>query len=294
MKIAFGIIVFNGEYVLRECLESVYPYANQILVAEGPVKFWQEQGYTTSFDRTNDILDNFPDPDNKITIIHSQYSEKDEQANAYMKFLKNDNDYIWNLDSDEIFKPEDIEKIIDLLDKEKYTTVGFKSLSFYGGFDRYITGFEESVPFIRIRKVYPGSYWATHRPPTIQHIVSNTLPEKNLDFNFLYHQYGIRMYHYSYVYPDQVFNKIKYYENTINKNGTIPNYFKNIYLPWVISTSDDDKIKIEKIYDGVHEFLPHMRTPTYTQIFKGKHPINIEKKLDELKNNFNNQLNKYL
>ena len=44
MKIAFGIIVFNGNYVLKETLESIYPYANQILIAEGPVQFWQDEG----------------------------------------------------------------------------------------------------------------------------------------------------------------------------------------------------------------------------------------------------------
>lgn len=50
MKISFGMIVFNGNYVLRECLESIYPYAHEILIAEGPVKYWQDLGYTTSTD----------------------------------------------------------------------------------------------------------------------------------------------------------------------------------------------------------------------------------------------------
>ncbi len=50
MKIAFGMIVFEGDYVLKECLECVYPFADQILIAEGPVRFWQEQGKTTSED----------------------------------------------------------------------------------------------------------------------------------------------------------------------------------------------------------------------------------------------------
>ena len=48
MKIAFGMIVFNGDFVIKECLESVYPYANQILIAEGPVIYWQNEGFNTS------------------------------------------------------------------------------------------------------------------------------------------------------------------------------------------------------------------------------------------------------
>jgi hypothetical protein len=31
MKIAFGMIVFEGDYVLKQCLEQVYPFAEQIL-----------------------------------------------------------------------------------------------------------------------------------------------------------------------------------------------------------------------------------------------------------------------
>ena len=60
MKIAFGMIVFEGDYVLKECLEQVYPFASQILIAEGPVKYWQDQGRMTSLDRTNEILKSFP------------------------------------------------------------------------------------------------------------------------------------------------------------------------------------------------------------------------------------------
>ena len=57
MKIAFGMIVFEGDYVLKECLEQVYPFAEQILIAEGPVEFWQREGRTTSPDDTNKIFE---------------------------------------------------------------------------------------------------------------------------------------------------------------------------------------------------------------------------------------------
>ena len=73
MKITFGMIVFNGNYVLKEAIESIYPYAHQILVAEGPVQYWQDEGYQTSNDGTNDVLSQLYDPDHKITIVHSQY-----------------------------------------------------------------------------------------------------------------------------------------------------------------------------------------------------------------------------
>ena len=42
MKITFGMIILNGDQVLEEALHSVYPYAHQILIAEGPVGYWQQ------------------------------------------------------------------------------------------------------------------------------------------------------------------------------------------------------------------------------------------------------------
>ena len=292
MKITFGMIVLNGDQVLEETLASVYPYAHQILIAEGPVSYWQQQGYTTSADGTNDILNSFPDPDNKIKIVHSQYTEKDDQCNAYMQFLDDETDYIWNLDCDEVFKPEDIETVISLLEKERYTSVGFKSITFYGGFDHYLSGFEEGAEFIRVRKVYPGSYWQTHRPPTIAHKIDNPWPEKHLNFNDLADNYDVRMYHYSYVFPDQVYNKIKYYKEYLSKENCIDNYFGQVYLPW-ITGDEQQRQTIEQRYRGVHEFKPAYRGECFTKEFTGEHPQVVKNNLDKLKEKFNNQLSNY-
>ena len=295
MKIAVGMIVFNGNYVLKEALESVYPFVDQILVAEGPVKFWQENGYTTSSDGTNQVLHDFEDPENKIKIVHGQFDEKDDQCNAYMEHLDDDIDYIWNLDSDEVFKPEDIELLLQILNSNllagnPFTSVGFKSTTFYGGFDNVLGGFEEGAEFIRIRKVYPGAYWSTHRPPTIAHTMRSPHPERHLDFNTLADTYGIRMYHYSYVFPDQVYQKVNYYKEKISKNNCIDNYFESIYLAWVYN---EDRNSIESKYRGVHEFKPEYRGDCYTKRFTGKHPTLIKERIGELKEKFNSQLAKY-
>ena len=289
MKITFGMIVFNGNYVLEEVLASVYPYAHQILIAEGPVGYWRDQGYLTSYDGTNNIIDNFPDPDGKIVPIHGFYSEKEEQCNSYMHRLSPDADYIWNLDCDEVFKPEDIEKVIELLGREKYTSVGFKSCSFYGGFDKILGGFEERAEFHRVCKVYPGSFWASHRPPRVRHKVSDPLPEKHLDFNDLYDNHGVRMYHYSYVFPKQVQEKVAYYKAAVSKNNCIDNYFDEIYLPWIMGTEEDRNV-IEHKYNGVHEFKPESRGECRTKDFDGEHPQIIQDNMSKLRERFSTQL----
>ena len=274
------MIVFNGDFVLKECLESVYPYATQILISEGPVRYWQDEGFTTSTDKTNDILDNFPDPENKITIIHGQFEGKDEECRAYMPHMRDDIDYIWNLDSDEIYKPEDIETITKLLEEERYTSVGVRSCSFYGGFDDFVGGFELAKDnFLRIFKVYPQATWKTHRPPTIiAPLGTITLPEKHLDSDTLWEKHGVQMYHYSYVFPRQVKEKIAYYKAKVSKHNCHPNYYEDIYLPWI----KGDK-SVERAWRGVHEFRPHSRGDAYTEKFEGIHPSVIERKIEIFK-----------
>lgn len=290
VNISFGMIILNGNYVLREVLESVYDFAHQILIAEGPVQYWVGQGVHTSTDGTNQILDNFPDPDNKIKVWHGQYGEKTEQANAYMGALADDADYVWNLDCDEVFKPDDLERVFSLLGENKYTSAGFKSRSFYGGFDKTMSGFEWDAEFIRVRKVYPGSFWSTHRPPTIVHNSWSLLPEKHLSSDELF-SLGVQMYHYSYVFPEQVRQKLSYYKAAVSKENCIDNYFEEVYLPWVLGHREE----VEEKFDGVHEFKPNVRGSCRTIQFKqSDHPQIIRQNMGELKNKFNEQLVKYV
>ena len=293
LKIAFGMIVFEGDYVLKECLEQVYPFASQILIAEGPVSYWQRQGRTTSTDDTNKILDEFPDPDNKIKIVHGQYSEKDDQCKAYMQHINDDIDYIWNLDSDEVYKTEDLIKMIEFLKQENPTSVGVRSCSFYGGFDNYLTGFELNRDnFLRVFKYTKGATWLTHRPPTINYPQYANIIYKHIDSETLYNATGIQMYHYSYVFPTQVFTKVNYYKDSVSRDNCIDNYFTEIYRPWVTG-SDEDKKAIESKYIGVHEFKPHVRGECYTEKFTFGHPEAITKNMNELIDKFNKQLKKY-
>lgn len=290
MKIAFGMIVFEGDYVLEECLKQVYPFASQILIAEGPVLYWQKKGRTTSTDRTNEILDSFPDPDNKIKVIHGQFSEKDDQCNAYIQYLDEDTDYLWNLDSDEVYKTEDLQKMVHFLQEERPSSVGVRSCTFYGGTDRYLTGFElKTDNFKRIFRITQGSKWLTHRPPTIQYPAGAKVNLKHINSDELYNKTGVQMYHYSYVFPHQVRNKIQYYKEAISLDNAIDNYYENVYLPWVLG-NDNEKQEVENKFNGVHEFKPHIRGECRTEIFKGSHPESIESKLQSINNKIKEQL----
>lgn len=287
MKIAVGMIVFEGDYVLRECLEQLYPHVDQIVVAEGPVKFWQNQGRTTSTDETNAILDTFPDPEKKLSVVHGQFSEKDDQSRAYIELLKPDIDYLWMVDSDEVYRTRDILAVKRFLEEEAPTSIGVQSCSFYGGFGHYLTGFElKTDNFLRIFRYMPGCTWKSHRPPTIDY--PTEIPRKHVNSDEFFAKTGVQMYHYSYVFPRQVYTKTSYYK-TFVANGTIPEYFRTVYLPWVRGNVIQRQM-IERQYLGVHEWIPQRRGPCFTTPFVGKHPEAIERNMNQLLTKFRHQL----
>lgn len=292
MKIAFGMIVFNSDVVLKQVLESIYDFASQIVVAEGPVKWWQGQGYTTSTDDTNRILDTFPDPQKKLTVVHRQYANKTEQNNTYMSYVSNQNDYIWHIDADEVYKPEDLQKIARLLKERKLTQVQFKFCTFYGGFERKLKGWEENIAMPRVFKMYPGAHWERHRNPPLLWLPPGTKrwPERVLSHEET-DAMGIRIYHYSYLSPNQVRDKIEYYKQHVcdDPSWIIDEYFEQVFVPWVQGTPQVRK-GIEDKFNGVHEFTPQHRGGTRTEAFRGTHPAVIARDMENTKQKIQAQL----
>jgi hypothetical protein len=289
-KIAFGMIVFEGDYFLRHVLEQVYPFATQILIAEGPVSYFQRLGRTTSTDSTNEILTSFPDPDKKIVVIHGRYKEKDDQCQAYIPFLRPDIDYLWNLDADECYASKDLLNIIEVLRTEQPTSVGVQSVSFFGGFDRYLTGFEQRTDnFLRIFKVVPGARWLTHRPPTIEYPLGSEPPRRHINSDLLYEMCGGVMHHYSYVYPRQVYRKVSYYKSAVSRERCLDAYFDRVYKPWVLG-GVGDRDAVERQFSGVHEFRAEYRGDCYTAPYSGVHPESIILGFDELSQRLNDEL----
>ena len=140
-RITFGIIVLNGKPFTHYCLRALYPFAHEIIVVEGATinaaAIATPHGHST--DDTLEFLHNFKaeeDPEDKVQIIvqNGFWSEKDEQSQAYAE--KATGDYLWQVDIDEFYKPEDIKKIIALLCKDRTITgASFPTINFWGGFD---------------------------------------------------------------------------------------------------------------------------------------------------------------
>lgn len=289
MRITFCSIVLNGNYVFKQALESVYPYAHRIIIVDGAVRYHAMRGLTKSNDGTLEMLRAFPDPENKIEIISGIFEEKTEQCQAFMPHVPADTDYIWCLDSDEVFKPEDIEKTIKVLEEKKPEFVCFNSNTFFGGFNNLISGFEAEHNFKRILRYESGCQYITHRQPTL----SCEKPDGVWITGQEMSMYGVRMFHYSYTFPKQVYQKIQYYEDAvISKGNCVSNYFDKLWLPWVLGTPEQ-RFELETNNKGVHEFKPSIRGEAFTIPFEGDHPKVIQSSMRELLTKFNIQLEFY-
>lgn len=97
MKISVCLIVKNEENVIERCLESVTPFADEIIVAD-----------TGSDDKTKDIAKNFTD---KIYDFEWTY---DFSAARNYAFSKAEYDYLFWLDADDVISGEDVAKINEL------------------------------------------------------------------------------------------------------------------------------------------------------------------------------------
>ncbi len=276
-KVSFGVIVLNGEPFTRYCLRALYPFAHEILVVEGACEkakhIATEDGH--SIDGTLDILYDFKrteDPENKIKVITKKgfWSEKDEQSQAYAEQVTGD--YLWQIDIDEFYLPEHMDFILRLLKKHpEISTVSFKQLSFWGD-TRYRCDSTYLLRggdiFHRLFKFGCGYKYATHRPPTVVDENGIDLRRKGfLDANELASN-NIYLYHYSTLFPKQVIEKVRYYQNLpFAQSKILPEWLENNFL---------------KISDPFNVFIVPM-FPGWLERYEGRHPDEIYRMMDEIR-----------
>lgn len=240
--IAFGMIVLNGEPFVHYNLRALYPFAHEIIVVEGAV---QEAAANASaeghsLDGTLETLRRFKaeeDPENKVVIITRDgfWAEKDAMSQAYAE--RATGDYLWQIDADEFYLPDDMARIITMLrDDPTITQVSFMLYSFWGSIDYISDGW-----FMRRKSLFPqinrifkwgaGYHYTTHRPPTVVNPQGKTLQDGHWIDGFATERMGIRMYHYSLVFPAQVHAKSAYYQQaTWNPNSAMEDWADNNYM----------------------------------------------------------------
>jgi hypothetical protein len=278
-KITFGIIVLNGEPFTRYCLRSLYPFAHQIIVVEGAATaaaaIADENGHST--DGTLETLWRFKeeeDPKNKLIIVTAENEgypngfwpgEKDEQSQAYAK--RATGDYLWQVDIDEFYKPEDMQFILKMLQNNpEITAVSFKQITFWGGLNYIVDGWYLKQDWCAkgIHRIFlwgPSYRYVTHRPPTACNPQGRDLRTlKWIDGHQLAQQ-GIFLYHYSLVFPKQVIDKCTYYSQA----------------GWASHAKDAMKWMYNNYLRLKNPFRVHnvYQYPSWLERFQGQHPLEV-------------------
>jgi hypothetical protein len=230
-----------------------------------------------SKDNTNKIIEELKDMDknNKISVIHGLWEDKIHESNGYLNLVNDDIDYIWQLDSDELYLLKDLYTVKNYLIKEQPTYVVVKQLHFFKNFKTIAVGqslgWGWETPQPRIQKFYKGCKYTEHRPPMIQNpitgINNNKIKSQNLT-----NETGVLCYHYNYVTDKQVFEKISYYASEFPQIPRLKNWYNIIWKGW-----DKNKEYIENSY-GTH---PTAWQNSRTIPYLGIHPEQMKRKINE-------------
>jgi glycosyltransferase involved in cell wall biosynthesis len=189
MKITVLMSVWNSSLWLPYSLRGIYDFADSIVVIES---CWvpRDRPYETSPDGTADIVKYFQkneDHSNKV-LFHQQgtTSSQVEGRNSGIYLVPSDTDYVYMVDSDEFYMPEDLRllrKTIEHPNFSRFSTIVTPAKCFYFDFTYY-----KPEPFVRGYRWFSGQ-----RFYAIASMMSQ--PGETLNLESL----GIEMFHYSYV-----------------------------------------------------------------------------------------------
>ena len=262
MKITAGMIVLNGEPFVAYSLRAMYEFADEIIVIEGAVEDAMVVANPdgSSKDGTVETIRNFPDPEDKITLVQGRWKDKLEQSNAYL--ARATGDYVWQVDSDELYLPEDLAAVRGMLeDDPQITVVTFYCRPFWHSLDTQLVGPPWETVYHRVFKRVPGARFTNHRPPTVAGEDGIDLAEKKLVRANEMRRRGIFMFHYSFVDPAQVKRKIEYYRRLGMSCAGPADWYERVYMGWL-----DDPAAVEAQY-GTYTTGGGWTTP-----YHGPHP----------------------
>ena len=221
-RVTFGIIVLNGEPFIKYCLRQIYPFAHEIIVVEGA--YWASAAIATpdghSVDHTLEELYRFKeeeDPRGIVQIITKTglWDGLTQQCQAWTE--RATGDYIWAVDIDEFYHPENIQTIMELLDSQpSITMVSFKLIQFCFGFDYVLHSGRDLqrhgiMECRRLFKWGPGYRYIEHEPPTVVDPDGCDVRKIKYFNNEQTARLGIYIYHYTAIFKSQVESKARIY-----------------------------------------------------------------------------------
>lgn len=234
MKISFCIIVIDGIPFIKHQLALIYPYAHEIIICEGGDDTWEKlYGYRHSKDATLEVIRSFPDPAGKIRLIQKRWKNKNHMCHEYSQIASGD--IIWHVDIDEFIDPDHIPYMVGLFQKfPEYDAMAPRQIVFWGDTETILgvdVGEEYLFEMPGIDRIYrrkKGLY--IHHLPVRGYFDSDEerIIEANLFPDELLASRGIYNYHFSYVLPKSVENKMAYYNERV-PGSTRLGWYRDVY-----------------------------------------------------------------
>ena len=212
-KVSYAMNVLNGEPFIKFQLQSIYDYAHEIIIIEGAYKkFSYATNGFRSKDNTVSIIENFPDPQNKIKLIKKDefFEDRKEMCNEFMKYITGD--ILWQIDVDEFYDISTHKYIRQIfLNDDLLDQVSFKFYDYYKTFDWIINGYpEQYIDVIRVNRVFKGMRWANQRPPTLELNNKIIIPRKKMS-GVEMEKNNHYMHNLTMIFDSQVKDKFIYY-----------------------------------------------------------------------------------
>lgn len=291
-RISFGMIVLNGEPFLRYNLRALYPFAHQIVIAEGasPKATHAATADGHSLDDTLGIIRRFQaeeDPQRKVILVTAEDEghpdgfwpgEKDEQSQAYAR--RATGDWLWQIDVDEFYHPDAMRRALAYLEAHPETTcLTFRGIHFWGGFDYTVEGGLFLHPrhqgelwgvYRRVFRWGPGYSYLTHRPPSVADATGAEITRRRMRCaSALRGKPAIRLHHYFMVLPAQFERKGRYYE----RQG----------WAWERGrAAKNSRLLAEVGRENGLRVMDHHGTRNWVVPFRGEHPPQVRALIEDL------------
>jgi len=144
VKIATLTLCYNEEASIKEVLDALVGYSDEIVVVEGGWSFLTDKGYPKrSTDKTIEIIEQFEKDHDNVTIEYANGKDSTEQYNIGLKIAKEKGvDYLHVIDSDEYYD----ESLLRVIRKTLEQTMGnvyqyrVHSYNFLNSFDKWYAG----------------------------------------------------------------------------------------------------------------------------------------------------------
>lgn len=270
-RFSMVMIVLNGMPFIECALASVYEAAHEIIIVEGAVEacMFSANPDGSSTDGTVACIESFPDPQHKIKLIQGRWPEKCEMQNKALEYVTGD--YVWLVDSDEVYRNDDIAKITAMLTKDPtITQINFICHNFWKGFDHIFVSNRFFAPVFHVRRLFkyrPGARFSSHRPPTMVYPdAEKTTEQMHCVDGMATWRKGIAIYHYSYVLDAQVRQKMELYRRYgWDKAWEIDmqRWYNEFYAQW----TPGRRLELESDYP-----IWTADRASYSVPFKGAHP----------------------